>query len=118
LPDPRKVLAEVMEKLAPGGVLYIAVPDMDSLQFRIFGKHWDVISPLVHMQYFNEQSLSRLLGDCGFDNLERIRYPSLPKELTPKWMQLFRKLGGDEAGELAMVAQRPSAAGPVRAANS
>jgi hypothetical protein len=28
--------------------------------------------------------------------------------MTPKWMQLFRQLGGDESGELALVAQRPA----------
>ena len=107
LADPVAVLHEVRQKLNPGGVLCIAVPDMDSLQLRIFGKNWDVVSPLVHYQYFNEASLSRLLTTCGFENLERIQYPPLPKELTPKWMRLMRRLGGDESGELAMLAQRP-----------
>ena len=107
LADPVAVLQEVRQKLNPGGVLCIAVPDMDSLQLRIFGKNWDVVSPLVHYQYFNEASLSRLLTTCGFENLERIQYPPLPKELTPKWMRLMRRLGGDESGELAMLAQRP-----------
>lgn len=107
LADPITVLKQVREKLNPGGILCIAVPDMGSLQLRIFGKNWDVVSPLVHYQYFNEASLSLLLRSCGFDNLERIQYPALPKELTPKWMRLMRRLGGDESGELAMLAQRP-----------
>jgi SAM-dependent methyltransferase len=107
LADPGAVLREVRQRLNPGGVLCIAVPDTDSLQLRIFGKNWDVMSPLVHFQYFNEASLSRLVGACGFENLERLQYPPLPKELTPKWMRLMRRLGGDESGELAMFAQRP-----------
>jgi hypothetical protein len=107
LTDPGRILRDVLQKLSPGGILYVAVPDIDSLQFRIFGKYWDAINPLVHMQYFNEASMSRLLRDSGFVNLERIRFPPLPRSMKPKWMQLFRDLGGDESGEFAMVAQRP-----------
>lgn len=106
--DPGRILREVMQKLSPGGVLYVAVPDIESLQFRIFGKYWDAINPMVHMQYFNEASMSRLLRDSGFVDLERIRFPPLPRSMKPKWMQLFRDLGGDEAGEFAMVAHRPT----------
>lgn len=105
--DPASVLKDVRSKLNPGGLLYIAVPDMDSLQFQIFGKTWDVVSPLAHLQYFNEGSLSKLLTTCGFEALERIQHPELPRELTPKWMRLMRRLGGDESGELAMLARRP-----------
>ena len=71
------------------------------------GKTWDVVSPLAHLQYFNEASLSKLLTSCGFEALERIQHPELPRELTPKWMRLMRRLGGDESGELAMLARRP-----------
>jgi SAM-dependent methyltransferase len=106
LTDPGRVLRDVLAKLSPGGILYVAVPDIDSLQFRIFGKYWDAINPMVHMQYFNEESLSRLLRDSGFGNLERIRFPPLPRAIKPKWMQLFRELGGDESGECVIVAQR------------
>ncbi len=108
LADPGAVLREVWAKLRPNGILFVAVPDIASLQFKMFGKHWDVVNPLVHFQYFNEASMTRLLTDCGFSDIERIAYPALPRELTPKWMRLMRKLGGDESGELAMIAKRPA----------
>jgi len=107
LGDPVSAMKRIYGRLNPGGLLYVAVPDVDSLQFKIFGKNWDAISPLAHLQYFNNESLSRLLTDSGFERLERIRYPALPRNLTPKWMQLMRRLGGDESGELALVARRP-----------
>jgi SAM-dependent methyltransferase len=110
LGDPGRVLREVLAKLTPGGVLYASVPDIGSLQFRLFGKYWDAINPMVHMQYFNEESLCRLLRTSGFVKLERIRFPPLPRAMKPKWMQLFRELGGDESGEFAIVAQRPTGA--------
>jgi len=108
LTDPGRVLRDVLDRLSPGGILYAAVPDIESLQFKLFGKYWDAINPMVHMQYFNEKSLSRLLQDNGYVNPERIRFPPLPRSMKPKWMQLFRDLGGDESGECAMVAQRPA----------
>jgi 2-polyprenyl-3-methyl-5-hydroxy-6-metoxy-1,4-benzoquinol methylase len=108
LADPGRVLRDVLAKLSPGGVLYAAVPDIGSLQFRVFGKYWDAINPMVHMQYFNEASLSRLLRDSGFVKLERVKFPPLPRSMKPKWMQMFRDLGGDESGEFTMVAHRPA----------
>jgi 2-polyprenyl-3-methyl-5-hydroxy-6-metoxy-1,4-benzoquinol methylase len=107
LVDPVTVLRDVRTKLSPGGLLYVAVPNIESLQFKIFGKHWDAINPLVHMQYFNEASLTRLLRSAGFVDMERIQFPPFPRPMKPKWMRLFRELGGDESGELAIVAHRP-----------
>jgi SAM-dependent methyltransferase len=107
LADPVSVLRDIRARLNPGGILYVAVPDLGALQFRLFGKHWEVVNPLVHFQYFNEASLSRLLTDCGFETLERVQYPPLPKAITPRWMRLMRKLGGNESGELAFLARRP-----------
>jgi 2-polyprenyl-3-methyl-5-hydroxy-6-metoxy-1,4-benzoquinol methylase len=105
--EPATVLREVWQKITPGGLLYIAVPDTDSMQFRLFGKNWDVINPLAHLQYFNQASLSRLLLDCGYKDLERVTHPSVPMELAPRWMRLIRDLGGNDSGEICLLAYRP-----------
>lgn len=107
LADPALVLKEVLKSMRPGGLLYVAVPNTDSFQFKLFGKNWDVFNPMVHLQYFNEASLRRLLLDCGFINLEKIDHPPLPPELTPRWLEMFRRFGGNDSGELDMLAQRP-----------
>ena len=107
LADPAAVLKEILEIMNPGGILYITVPDMDSVQFRIFGKNYDFINPLAHLQYFGEESLTRLLLDCGFQELERIQKPSFPEKTTPRWMALMRTFGGNDSGELDMVARCP-----------
>jgi SAM-dependent methyltransferase len=105
--DPGMVLRQVWKRINQGGLLYIAVPDTDSMQFRLFGKNWDVISPLGHLQYFNQASLSRLLLDCGYKDLEKVTHPSVPLELAPRWMRLIRELGGNDSGEICILAQRP-----------
>jgi len=104
--EPRQTLPKVHAALNSGGLLYVAVPDSDSLQFRVFGKKWDAVSPIAHPQFFNQASLSRLLRDTGFEPLLRVHSPKLLGPERKRWMRLFRRLGGDESGELAILARR------------
>jgi len=103
---PRQTLPKVHAALNSGGLLYVAVPDSESLQFRVFGKKWDAVSPIAHPQFFNQESLSRLLRDTGFEPLLRVHSPKLLGPERKRWMRLFRRLGGDESGELAILARR------------
>ncbi|HUR80975.1 MAG TPA: methyltransferase domain-containing protein [Thermoanaerobaculia bacterium] len=105
LGDPNAALRQIAQALNPGGVLYLAVPDSESWQFRIFGKEWDAVNPVAHYQFFNERSLTRALREAGFPNPARMRMPPLQGALRQKWTTLFRSLGGDESGELAMLAR-------------
>jgi SAM-dependent methyltransferase len=105
LPDPRATLLEVHNLMNPGGLLYVAVPDVDSLPFHIFGKRWDVINPLVHFQYFNRDSLERLLRSCGFAGLEQVEHPQKPSMLASNWDRLMRELTGSESTELSLLAR-------------
>lgn len=107
LPDPVATIGQVVDAMNPGGILYLAVPDIESMQFRIFGKKWDVINPIAHFQYFNERSLARLLRTCGMQDLQRVRQPAIPDALAPRWMHLVRRLGGTDSGELAIISQKP-----------
>lgn len=107
LERPQELLGKIFRAMTPDGVLYVAVPDCDSVQFQLFGKRWDVISPLAHFQYFCEDTLTRLLKTCLFDNIERINHEPVREEITPRWMRLLRKLGATDAGELALVCRRP-----------
>jgi hypothetical protein len=91
----------------PAGWLYVAVPDIGSMDFKVFGKNWDVVNPLVHLQYFSERSLSLALESAGFEQITRIRHPHLRDEVSPRWMRLMRQLGGTESSELTMIARRP-----------
>ena len=107
LERPQELLGKIFRAMTPDGVLYVAVPDCDSVQFQLFGKRWDVISPLAHFQYFREDTLTRLLKTCLFDNIERINHEPVREEIAPRWMRHLRKLGATDAGELALVCRRP-----------
>jgi len=86
-------------------MVYVAVPDLGSVQFRVLGRRWNTIQPLVHLQYFNQASLTRLLEDAGFEVIERIEHEPFPDRSSARWMRLFRRLGGSESGELALLAR-------------
>jgi 2-polyprenyl-3-methyl-5-hydroxy-6-metoxy-1,4-benzoquinol methylase len=107
LPDPRETLRRVHEALNPGGLIYVAVPDLGSMQFRVLGRRWNAIQPLVHLQYFNQASLTRLFEDAGFEVVERIEHPPFTDRVATRWMRLFRRLGGSESGELALLGRKP-----------
>ena len=107
LTDPGAVLREIRSSMNDGGWIYVTVPDVESMDFRIFGKRWDVVNPLVHLQYFTEESLTRALESAGFEGATRFRYPQLPDEIAPRWMRLMRQLGGSDSSELTMLAKLP-----------
>lgn len=109
--DPWSSLVRIREVMNPGGLLYVTVPDAESVQFKIFGKRWDVFNPLAHLQYFNEKSLSKLLGRADFTHIEKIEQPPLWPAAETRWMRLFRDLGGTASGEMAALARVPKNGG-------
>jgi SAM-dependent methyltransferase len=69
LPNPGAALDRIRLLLAPGGVLWLAVPDAGSLLARMMGRRlWSVIP--THVQYFTRDSITTLLRRHGFAVLE------------------------------------------------
>jgi SAM-dependent methyltransferase len=102
---PELALQAFAKALTPSGVLLVTVPDSESLQFRIFGKRWDALNPLACAHFFCERSLFRLLRDAGLEPILRANAPTLPHESRTRWMRLLRSLGGDETGDLVVLAR-------------
>lgn len=67
--NPREILSDAFELLAPGGVMLIAVPDAYGLQARTFGKYWLHLDVPRHLFHFGFHSLKSLLARTGFDVL-------------------------------------------------
>ncbi len=67
LPNPARNLRRASELLRNGGWLLISLPRFDSLQARIFRRHWYPFDDVPrHLYHFSLDSLDRLLGDAGF----------------------------------------------------
>lgn len=65
--DPRATLAQVRERLAPGGSALIAVPDAGGAQARLFGARWRHLDVPRHLFHFTRASLAALLDRTGFE---------------------------------------------------
>lgn len=78
-PSPTEVLSSLRKRLLPDGIVYIEVPNADSLRARLADSF---LKPLwthaperylafpIHLFYFNPFSLTRLLKSCGYRIIE------------------------------------------------
>lgn len=64
--DPKMTIQSLSRILKPDGVLMIAVPNARGLQATFFRAKWFHLDVPRHLYHFGPESLSRLLGDCGF----------------------------------------------------
>jgi 2-polyprenyl-3-methyl-5-hydroxy-6-metoxy-1,4-benzoquinol methylase len=67
LPRPWEVLARAAERLEQGGVLAVATPNPDSLQFRLLGARWAHVDAPRHLFLIPFAALAARMDDLGFD---------------------------------------------------
>lgn len=102
LPDPEKAIAEIGRVTAPGGILILATPNLDSLLKPWKGESWigyqdpthiSLQPPSVWLDWIQRSgfSLRRVFAD-GFWDVPYI--PALPKQIQKL---LFGSLGGFQA---------------------
>ncbi|MGH7995182.1 MAG: class I SAM-dependent methyltransferase, partial [Opitutaceae bacterium] len=65
--DPRRVLRDIRAALAPGGVLYVSVPDAGRFAERMDSPYQQF--SLEHIMYFTADSLNNLLRGAGFERI-------------------------------------------------
>ena len=88
--DPRRVVAACRDRLDPGGLLSINIPSSRGLLFRaavaarrrgrapaLFSRLWQEGLPSPHLWYFNEDQLTRLCTDEGFDLVDVGNLPGM-----------------------------------------
>lgn len=61
--DPRRMLAHCLRLLRPGGIIAVAVPNLDSWQAQLTRGHWFHLDLPRHLWHFSETWLSRALCD-------------------------------------------------------
>ena len=101
LPRPAEALDRVARLLAPGGVLYLALPDAGSRVARAMGARWWSVIP-THVQYFTRASLLTLLRRRGW---RPVWAGTAPKAFSVRYY--LERIGGYS---------RPAARAAVRAA--
>jgi 2-polyprenyl-3-methyl-5-hydroxy-6-metoxy-1,4-benzoquinol methylase len=70
--SPRRFIAAIRERLKPGGLAVIETPNIRSMPFRIFGKHWRQFIP-EHYFFFDPATITRLFQEEGLKVERTIR---------------------------------------------
>lgn len=65
LPDPLAALRQAARALRPGGLLLLAVPNIGSLEARLFGRRWYSLDAPRHLYHFSPETLRALLERAG-----------------------------------------------------
>lgn len=68
--SPAATLARTAELLRPGGIVAINVPNWDSPERQLFGRHWQGYDPPRHLYVFTRATLGALLDRAGFEVLD------------------------------------------------
>jgi SAM-dependent methyltransferase len=72
--QPGELLGLVRERLARGGLLYVATPDPAALAARVFGRWWYGWEVPRHLTVFSTGGLAGLLARHGFEVVEERRH--------------------------------------------
>jgi 2-polyprenyl-3-methyl-5-hydroxy-6-metoxy-1,4-benzoquinol methylase len=85
LANPEKFVARISALLPPGGWFFLTTGDIGSLLARLRGRHWRLIHPPTHLQYFSRATMARFLARHG---LEVVAVRS-----EPSWRTVAETLG-------------------------
>jgi SAM-dependent methyltransferase len=66
LPSPFDALQRAHRLLKNDGLLVVSVPNVNSLEFKLFGAWWFHLDPPRHLYHFDRNSLSTLTNKAGF----------------------------------------------------
>jgi 2-polyprenyl-3-methyl-5-hydroxy-6-metoxy-1,4-benzoquinol methylase len=73
LHDPVACLKEAHRILRPGGSIWIATPNLNSMGHHLFGKNWRGLEPPRHLVLFTAESLAEGLRLAGFEQIQMVR---------------------------------------------
>ena len=91
LANPRAILEEVARILSDQGRLVLQVPNIESIQFKLFGARWYGLDVPRHLVNYSSESLFRLLSESGF-TIERVRHFNLRDNAPAFASSLFPSL--------------------------
>lgn len=94
LPEPGKTLMTADRLLAPGGLLIIAAPHMESLQSRLSGRSWLHLDLPRHLIHFDMNRLAAFLQTRGY-RIIRLQHFSQEYNVIDTLCYLYSMLGFD-----------------------
>lgn len=114
--DPLTELVAARDRLAPGGILFIELPQWGSLGRRRRGAGWSQLRPPEHINFFDRRSLAAALGRAGF---RLVQAQTVQPDLTNRAIEMIergRVVRGSAAALAAEAAGRAGLGGYLRCA--
>lgn len=103
--NPRKALLEMHRVLKPNGILFIGVPNVESLAARLFGMYWWHLGAPVHTFSYSAATLGKFLTATGF-KVERINYNSTFTGLIGS-LQIYLNRNNGKRSEDGLIVNNP-----------
>lgn len=104
MPHPASALAEIYRCLRPGGLLVIETWDRQSWIARLFGRHWQQVTPPSVVHLFTRRSLVQSLTRQGFG---AVAFHRVSKLVSLRFVaSLLAQKHPRQLGFLAALAQR------------
>lgn len=94
LDNPAERLREIAQSLKPGGHIVIGVPNCRAFEATLFGGSWFAWCVPAHLHHWTPESISRTLGENGFEVVD-IDYSHHPFITLESWKMA---LGWDMSG--------------------
>ncbi len=70
LPEPWRMLESAAKHLAPGGVLLVATPNIESHEFRVLKERWRNLDAPRHLTFYPMEALIALCEEQGLVTME------------------------------------------------
>jgi 2-polyprenyl-3-methyl-5-hydroxy-6-metoxy-1,4-benzoquinol methylase len=89
---PWEALRAAARRLKPGGIVLVAIPNVDSDQFRAMGERWLHLDAPRHLYFWPPEALQKLASACGLTTLEISTDDKLSKVLERNaWVHYVRQ---------------------------
>lgn len=75
IPDFVGVLKKLSEKLKPGGVLIIAVPNFQSFDAQLYKEFWAAYDVPRHLTHFSREGIDKVYQEIGFQKVKEFPMP-------------------------------------------
>jgi 2-polyprenyl-3-methyl-5-hydroxy-6-metoxy-1,4-benzoquinol methylase len=105
LRQPLEMLQSAHDRLKPGGIMLVHVPNFGGLPARLRGPRWHQIEPYAHFYYFTPGVLKDMLARAGLSPIGRFYLPK-GDSFRNTAQKIIARIGLEVDNGLGVVAQR------------
>src|SRR5450756_1559034 len=102
--NPDRAFARTYEILCPNGAVFIAVPNIESIEAKIAGDKWFHLDPAYHKTHYSPQTIKNALRIAGFRDI-KINHFSIDYRQTLMY-SIMSRIGLDPVSKDATASQR------------